>query len=170
MTRRPMRIGFRARRASVSVFQQSRSGSTLRVPGQRRPAIGAMMRMSPAGMRRFQIGRPNESKAGVGQSTTAMTAMKQQLRWEASNPTLSGSLTCWATCGSRRVRHTRRAMTGVSKSVRFLPVSIPFAVVRGTTDRGGCVRRTATTATRFTAASTSDFVLPRTNPFSSCSN
>jgi len=32
-------------------------------------------------------------------------------------------------------------MTGVTKSVRFLPSITPFAVVRGTTTRGGCVRR-----------------------------
>jgi formylglycine-generating enzyme required for sulfatase activity len=49
-----------------------------------------MMRMSPAGMRRFQIGRPNESKAGIGQSTTALTAMKQQLRWEGFKPNAFG--------------------------------------------------------------------------------
>ena len=41
----------------------------------------------------------------------------------------------------------------------------PFAVVRGTTNRGGCVRRTATTTTRITATTTSDFVLPGTINF-----
>jgi len=53
-------------------------------------------------------------------------------------------------------------MTGVSKSVLFLPADTPFAVVRGTTFRGGCVRRTATTTSRITASTSSDFVLPGT--------
>ena len=51
------------------------------------------------------------------------------------------------------------------KSVQFLPAYTPCAVVRGSTHRGGRVRRTATSATRLTAATSSDFVLPRTNPF-----
>ncbi len=54
-----------------------------------------------------------------------------------------------------------------NKSVRFLPVNTPFAGVRGTTHRGTCVPPAATaSATRVTATSASDFVLPgTTNPF-----
>ena len=51
-------------------------------------------------------------------------------------------------------------MTAVNKSVGILPVDTPFAVVRGTTGRGGCVRLTASASTRVTATTASDFVLP----------
>ena len=58
-------------------------------------------------------------------------------------------------------------MTGVTKSVRFLPSITPFAGVRGATYRGGCVRRPATTSTRIPASTSSDFVLPGSNPLPS---
>ena len=59
-------------------------------------------------------------------------------------------------------------MMAANKSVRFLPAYTPFAVVRGSTHRGGCVRRTASSTSQIPAPSTSDFVLPgTTNPFSS---
>ena len=55
----------------------------------------------------------------------------------------------------------------VSKSVRFLPSITPFAGVRGSSNRGACVPPSgAPTACRMAGSTTSDFVLPGTNPFS----
>ena len=54
-----------------------------------------------------------------------------------------------------------------NKSVRFLPIITPFVGVRGSTLRGPCVPPTGTTPSRITGSTSSDFVLPRTNPFSS---
>jgi hypothetical protein len=83
----------------------------------------------------------------------------------ASNPTLSGSLTCWATSGSGRVQSTRKATMAANKSVRFLPIITPFVGVRGSTLRGPCVPPTGTTPSRITGSTSSDFASPKTNRF-----
>ena len=83
----------------------------------------------------------------------------------SSNPTLSGSLTCWATSGSGRVQSTRKATMAANKSVRFLPIITPFVGVRGSTLRGSCVPPTGTTPSRITGSTSSDFASPKTNLF-----
>jgi hypothetical protein len=75
---------------------------------------------------------------------------------------------CWATLQSGRVQSTRKATTGMSKSVRFLPIITPFAVVRGAPDWGTCVPPPVSPRGRTTASTPSDFALPKTiNPLSS---
>ena len=160
-----MRNGCRARQEKNIACRQRLSGNTppVAIPVPRVTGEATLMRLADMRMLRTRRQRHRYAAHHPGRHLTARMVFHIPPRWAASRLMHSDRMTCWEMFGNGQRTVTTTAIKAPRLTVvpgKGMVRNACFAVARGTTHRGMCVRLCGTATSPHSVSASSGFAWP----------